>query len=147
MGKRSTGRKLGMQALYQAELRKEDVNNFLEEFLEEAESLDETKDFAKELAQGAWSNKTEIDKLIKKYAIDWDLDRITIIDKSLLRMAFYELIYVKVPARIVVNEMVELAKKFCEDESPKFLNGIVGKYIKDNPDKVNTVSKEVNKKK
>ena len=147
MGKRSTGRKLGMQALYQAELRKEDVNNFIEAFLEDAESLDETKDFAKELAQGAWKNKTEIDKVIKKYAIDWDLDRITIIDKSLLRMAFYELIYVKVPARIVVNEMVELAKKFCEDESPKFLNGIVGKFIQENPDKVNTVSKEVNKKK
>ena len=147
MGKRSTGRKLAMQALYQAELRNEEITNFLDCFLEDADSLEETKEFAHELASKTWENKPEIDTIIKKYSIDWDIDRITIIDKSLLRLAFYELVYVKAPARIVVNEMVELAKKFCEDDSPKFLNGIVGKFIEENPDKVNTISKDANKKK
>ena len=81
--------------------------------------------------EGAWAYKPSSDDLVSKYAIGWSLDRISGIDLSILRLAFYELNLGETPTSVVVNEAIELAKEFSSDESPKFINGILGKYVKE----------------
>ena len=129
MGKRSTGRKLAMQALYQAELRQQDITDILADSLEPSHYLPETKTWAISLATQTWAAREILDPIISRLAIGWEFDRINPIDKSLLRMAFYEMIYMKTDPGIVLNEVIEIAKKYSTDDSPKFLNGILGKYV------------------
>lgn len=131
MSKRHTGRKLAMQALYQADIQNEAIDAVFETFIDPFPYIEETKSWAKELASGSHKNQKEIDTLISKYAIDWEIGRINPIDRNILRMAFFELIYLKTAPSIVVNEALEIAKKYATDDSSKFINGILGNYIKD----------------
>ena len=132
MSNRHKGRKLAIQALYQTISRSADINTFIDLFIDENEADIETKKWAKELALNAFEKQTESDELIKQYAINWDIKRISIIDLSILRLAFFELTNNQTPAKVIANEAIELAKEFSTDESPKFINGIIGKYIKEN---------------
>ena len=84
------------------------------------------------MAINVWNVVDETDKLIEKYSIDWTIDRISLVDLSILRLAFYELIKTDTPYTIILNEAVELSKEFSEDDSPKFINGILGNYVKEN---------------
>lgn len=129
MGKRNTGRKLAMQALYQAEIREDSMAEILEDSLEQSEYMPETKDWAISLAKQTWAHRDTLDPIITRLAIGWEFSRINPIDKSLLRMAFYEMIFMKTDPGIVLNEAIEIAKKYSTDDSPKFLNGILGKYV------------------
>lgn len=132
MGKRNTGRKLAMQILYQATLRKEDdISEIIDGYLGASNYEKETVTWATELATDTWTKKSEIDPIIMKRAIGWDFDRINPIDKSILRIALYEIIELKTDKRIVINEAVEMAKKYSTDESPKFINGILGKFVQE----------------
>lgn len=131
MGKRRTGRKLAMQALYQAEIRQtDDMDELLDEFIRQSEFAEETKEWAIELASKAWYYRPTLDELIAKYSIDWEFDRINAIDKSLLRMGLYELRYMDTDSAVVINEILEIAKRYSTDESPRFINGILGNYVK-----------------
>lgn len=131
MGRRHTGRKLAMQILYQIEVRSVDIETVLEDYKYDKRFHKETLNWAFELANGAWSNCQKSDDWIKKYAIDWEFSRINPLDKSLLRMAFYELCCTDTPHTVILNEAIELAKKYSSDDSPKFINGILGSYVKD----------------
>lgn len=132
MGKRSTSRRLAMQALYQADIGNLEIEKALENTSREKEFLEETKEFAKELARGAWKNKAEIDKLIIKHALHWSLERISGVDRSILRLATYELRHKReTPQAVVINEALELAKKYSTEESSKFINGVLGGVLKD----------------
>ncbi|MBT5954034.1 transcription antitermination factor NusB [bacterium] len=129
MGKRSTGRKLAMQALYQVDVQKVDIEKIVEDFVNKSDSIDETKEWTTFLIEGVWKNKEAIDEKISEYAIDWDIDRLLIIDKSILRIAFFELCFTEIDNNIVINEALEIAKEFSEEDSSKFINGILGKYV------------------
>lgn len=129
MGKRNTGRKLAMKALYQAELQKVTIEEINKDYLIKSRYLEDTKNWAINLSQGTWSKLTELDQLISTYAVGWSLKRINPIDKSILRIAFYELLETDTPVQIVINEALEIAKKYSTDDSPKFINGILGKYV------------------
>ena len=131
MGKRNTGRKLAMQTLYQTEVRKADIETVLDVFMEKAAYLETTKEWSCFLARNTFAKKEELDKIIAQYAIDWDLDRINPLDKSLLRLALYKLKYTDTPLRVVLDEVIEIAKKYSTQDSAKFINGILGKYISD----------------
>lgn len=132
MGKRATGRKLAMQALYQAETTGEDVGNVFEELSLREEYLSETVDFAKELACGASREKQSSDKVITKLSRDWSTERMGKVILSILRLALYELNFEKdTPKSVVINEAVELAKKFSTPEAAKFVNGILGAFVKE----------------
>jgi len=119
-----------MQLLYQADLRGEPVEEIKDGFLKDSNYIDETKDWAIELALNAWSRRDEADQIIKEYSIDWDLDRINPVDKSLLRLAIYEIKHTETPVNVILNEAIEISKQFSTDESPKFLNGILGNFVK-----------------
>ena len=133
MGKRNTGRKLAMQILYQTDIRDVGViENVLQQFLHnEPLFSQETKDWASFLARSVWEKREELDLIIADYSIGWDLNRINLIDKHLLRIGLYELIYTDTVPNIVLNEVIEIAKRYSTDDSPKFINGILGKYIKE----------------
>lgn len=90
-------------------------------------------EFIKEELTGAYKNKDSIDELIGKYAKDWTTDRMAKVDLAILRLSTYEILYNKtIPAGVSINEAVELAKKYSSDESPSFINGILGKIAEEN---------------
>lgn len=129
MGKRSTGRKLAMKALYQADLQHVDITEISQSYLVDDRYLKETQEWAIDLAQGTWRELETIDQLISKYAVGWSIERINPIDRNILRMAFYELLETETPPQIILNEAIEIAKKYSTDDSPKFINGILGNYV------------------
>jgi len=131
MGKRSTGRRIAMQALYEAELGGSDVDEALGHIFESESFIEETKEFARGLAQGAWREKNDTDKTIGALSRAWAIERLADVDKSILRLAIFELKNNKeTPVSVVINEAVELAKKFSGEESSKFINGILGALLK-----------------
>lgn len=129
MGRRHTGRKLAMQVLYQAQLRGGRLEESLEDYVEKGAFHEDTKQWASILSLGAWKFRVTADKLIAEYAIGWSLDRINPVDLSLLRLAFFELIEEKTPPTVVIDEVLELSKKYSTDDSSKFINGILGSYV------------------
>ncbi|MBT5855926.1 transcription antitermination factor NusB [bacterium] len=130
MGVRATGRKLAMQALYQAAMRKETAPELVE-FINEGLFQNDTKAWALELINGASKHLDEVDKVIKSYSKDWSFDRINPIDKSILRLGLYELIHTDTPHSVIINEALEMAKRYSTDDSPKYINGILGQYVDD----------------
>ena len=102
-----------------------------EVYFDSLEFQKETKDWAKELGLKAWEAKEETDEIIKSYSKEWDFDRINAIDKNILRIALYELLHTELSPNIVINEALEVAKKYSTDDSPSFINGILGKVVKD----------------
>lgn len=130
MGKRSTARRLAMQALYQAELAGIEVETALKNIAENEKFIPETVDFAASLALSAWAAREELDKIIQELAIDWSLDRIGKVDRSILRLSINELKLGDTPESVVINEAVELAKKYSGEESAKFINGILGAFVR-----------------
>lgn len=97
------------------------------------DSQPEVKDFAVKIAQTYRDNNEKIDQTIKDYAKGWDFDRLVKMDKDILRIAISELLFIKeAPMKVVVDEAVELAKKYSTDDSASFVNGILAKVIADN---------------
>lgn len=130
MGKRSTSRRLAMQALYQAEISGIDVDEALRNILEADEFIPETREFAEKLARAAWQEREASDQKIESLSIDWPLDRIGKVDRGILRLAFHELNSGETPVSVVINEAVELAKKYSSEEAAKFINGILGAHLR-----------------
>ena len=135
MRKRTLARELVLKVLYQADIRKEPVSAIAQSFSDLSEINDsEIKSFAQTLLSGIEINSKEIDAKILKYASNWDLDRMAFIDRNILRMGIFELLYMPdVPSKVSINEAIELAKKYGDIESSKFVNGILDKAHKTNP--------------
>jgi len=94
------------------------------------DSQGDVKDYAIQIAEYFQKNHKEIDEIIKKYAKNWDLDRLVKMDKDILRIAIVELLYIKdAPMKVIVDEALELAKKYSTDDSYSFINGILAKVI------------------
>lgn len=88
--------------------------------------------FALHLVKGVMDNIKEIDKLIIKYATEWPLDQITMVDRNVLRIGIYELVFDDdIPAKVAINEAIEIAKAFGSESSGKFVNGVLGAVFKD----------------
>ncbi|MFA5879583.1 MAG: transcription antitermination factor NusB [Candidatus Margulisiibacteriota bacterium] len=131
MSKRQTSRKLAIFCLYQAEIQKKPITEIIESYLLSSSHITETKEFAKFLAQKAWDNKKESDKIIEKHSLNWSLDRINVLDKCILNLAIFELRFTDTPKNVVLNEAIEIAKKYSAIDSTKFINGILDNFIKE----------------
>jgi len=103
--------------------------------------------FVNELIGGVMENLPAIDRYITKYATEWPLDQITIVDRNILRIGVYELVFNRdIPAKVAINEAIEIAKTFGSDSSGKFVNGVLGAIYKDlDTEKKPEADKEVNK--
>lgn len=90
--------------------------------------------FVRDLVFGVKNNVKEIDPYISKYATEWPIDQITAIDRNILRLGIYELLFTETPPRVVINEAIEVAKSFGGDTSGKFVNGVLGSLYAEKPE-------------
>ncbi|MCX5668359.1 MAG: transcription antitermination factor NusB [Candidatus Omnitrophica bacterium] len=132
MRNRTKAREYALQILYAVDITGDDPRDCVDRFWEgNEESSAEVKKFASGLVLGVSDNKKEIDRMIAKYATNWKLDRMAVIDRNVLRFAAYELLYVKdIPPKVAINEAIDIAKKFGGPDSGKFVNGVLDKINK-----------------
>ncbi len=125
MGLRAKAREYAMQMLFQSEMSPQDPKKLETKFWKSAKASDTTREFANALFEGAAKETAFADEQIAKHAVDWKLDRIAAIDRAILRLGIYELRRGETPARVVINESVELAKKFSSEDASAFVNAIL----------------------
>ena len=128
--KRTQARECALQILYQYEMNPEPLLEILKKFWDQQDETfsEEIRDFAEKLALGTVEDQAEIDKIVEHYADNWELSRMAMIDRNIMRFATYELLYLAdVPPKVTLNEAVNLAKKFSQEESGKFVNGVLDK--------------------
>ena len=126
MRKRRKSREFALQVLYQLDITKRDDNKTLAQFQDHFSGNEERDDFMERLVLGVLEHCQEIDRLIKKYSKNWRLDRMNIIDRAILRMATFELLYCEeIPPKVTLNEAIELGKRFGSEDSGSFINGIL----------------------
>jgi len=131
MGERRLSREISLKVLFQIDLVNANIEETLKYTFEDSKYSDEVKEFTLTLVKGVVSNFPEIDKAIEKYTDNWSLERITNIDRNILRVAIYEILYLKnIPKSVSINEAVELAKKYSTKSSFSFVNGVLGKIDK-----------------
>lgn len=132
MRKRTQARECALQILYQSDIRKETPEKLFLDFWRDNEVGAEVSDFASSLVLGTLKNMKRIDETITSYASNWKLNRMAVIDRNVLRLATYELLFCDdIPQKVSINEAVDLAKKFGDTESGKFVNGILDKISKE----------------
>ena len=132
--KRSAIRELAFRLIYSLEIQKpENLEEQVELFLECNEVLEnEAKEYIKDAILGIKENINEIQEQIEKnLKADWKIDRISKIDLSVLKLAIYEIKYKNIPYKVAINEGLELAKKYGEDSSKNFVNGILASVVKE----------------
>lgn len=133
MRKRTFARECALKILYRIEISKESIETSLKDFWSKsADSADkESHDFAETLVKGTCENLAAIDNIISKYTDNWNISRMAVIDKNIMRMCVYEMLYRDdIPPNVSINEAIELAKKYGDVDSGKFVNGILDKIKK-----------------
>lgn len=132
MRKRTKAREYALQILYAVDITKEDPVTCIERFWGTTEEPSaDVKAFTGEIVTGVADKKDDIDKLISKYATNWQLDRMAVIDRNVLRLATYELLFREdIPPKVSINEAIDIAKKFGGNDSGKFVNGVLDKINK-----------------
>lgn len=128
MSARSKARKAALDLLYEGDIRKTSPISFLNQRSGDLEFV--IRDFTKELVQGVDENRRKIDELITTYSQGWDMDRMPVIDRNILRLAIYEILWSKdVPPAVAIDEAIELAQTLSTDDSSKYINGVLSKII------------------
>jgi len=136
---RRKARELALQALFQMDIAGTDPETAIRQALTRDVEPDwspgrmdgDDAEFARRLAEGAWTRRDESDGLIARYARDWSVERMAGVDRAILRMAIYEIAHLpEVPDSVAVAEAVELAKAFSTADSSRFINGILGSVIR-----------------
>ena len=127
MRKRTRARELALQMLYQLDARGDDAWDLMDPMLQREEpGDDDVHEFARELIRGTMENRDEIDALLSDAAQNWKLHRMAIVDRNILRMAVFEMKNLDaVPAKVTINEAIELGKRFSTKQSGSFINGIL----------------------
>ncbi|OQX87895.1 MAG: hypothetical protein B6D55_01940 [Candidatus Omnitrophica bacterium 4484_70.2] len=131
MRPRSKAREIALCSFYQAEISKIAPYSALENYLKNYPQPQEIVNFASVLVEGVHKNINSLDQIIKKYVENWEIERLAIIDKNILRMGIYELLFLEeIPPKVSINEAIELAKKFGDIDSARFVNGVLDRIYK-----------------
>ena len=132
MKKRTRARELALQFLYQLDLRGPELLDEAKTFFRAEEEDKTAREFALKLVQGVAEHRVELDRSIRAVAMNWEIERMAVIDRNVLRMAAFELIFSPdIPPKVAINEAIELGKRYSTQNSGAFINGILDK-IKDN---------------
>lgn len=140
--KRRLAREIAVSGLYQMEMNEvtaaEAVDMIMDELRQENEigadpkEIGSTDEFARELVYGVLERKQAIDGMLQQFLTGWQVDRLSRVDRQVLRLACYEIVFRSdVPPKAAINEAIELAKHFGTDESGKFVNGVLGKLLQE----------------
>ena len=128
MKKRSRGRELALQFLYQVDLRGDGILDECEDYLRSEETDREARSFAKRLIEGTHQHLERLNETIQSVAQNWDISRMAVIDRNVLRLATYELLFCDdIPPKVAINEAIELGKRYSTQNSGAFINGILDK--------------------
>ena len=146
MRKRTRAREFALQVLYELDIAEtQEFEEALEDFwkerstltdpekiaLEEDKKEPEIRDYTERLVRGTLEKKPAIDPLIERYAENWEMRRMACVDRNILRLSTYEILYMgDIPVKVAINEAVELAKRYGEEDSSKFVNGILDRIAK-----------------
>ena len=147
MRKRTRSREFALQVLYQLDISDCDLKEVLEDFWEDRTDLalsdpekkavednkkdPEVRSYTEKLAYGTFEKIKQIDPLIERYAENWEMKRMAYVDRNILRLALYEILFLEeIPVKVAINEAVELAKRYGETDSSKFVNGILDRIAK-----------------
>jgi transcription antitermination protein NusB len=139
---RHKSREFALQMLFQWEMGKQDPSRIEDGFWKNAKAQKTTRDFANQLFENAAARAEELDPIISTHAQNWRIERIAAIDRAILRLALAEMRTTTTPAKVVINEAVELAKKFSSEEASSFINGILDAAAKSLGEKSSTASQE-----
>lgn len=131
MRKRTQARELALKFLYQIDIKEGNDVDLIDDFFQDFKVLQEVREFAREIVTGCIDNIKKIDKKIETYSKNWSIERMSVIDRNILRLSIFELIYREdIPPKVSINEAIELAKKYSDKESSKFVNGILDRVFK-----------------
>lgn len=134
MKTRHEARIVALQSLFEMDCVGHRGAVVLEQRLEEAILPEQGVEFARELVQGVSDHMARLDQLIERYAPEWPVDQIAIIDRNILRIAIYEILLCEsTPLKVAINEAVELAKQFGSESSSRFVNGVLGSFVGKEP--------------
>ena len=126
-GARRKARALALQALYEVDSVRHELEGVVTNLLAKGELSEENAAFVRELVNGVIQNREKIDHNIQNFAPAWPIQQIPVVDRNILRLAIFEILFDnKTPVKVAINEAVELAKMFGSDNSPKFVNGVLG---------------------
>ncbi|MFI2371488.1 transcription antitermination factor NusB [Streptomyces sp. NPDC018833] len=132
MAARNKARKRAFQILFEADQRGASVQTVLADWVRHARSDDRqppVAEYTMDLVEGYAEHAARIDELIATYAVGWTLDRMPVVDRNILRLGAFELVWMdETPDAVVIDEAVQLAKEFSTDESPSFVNGLLGRF-------------------
>lgn len=130
---RRKSREIAMKLLFEMSINKENYDEIIENFKEntDIELNDVDFDYIERVLSGVLKNKDEIDSTIEKYLVKWTIDRLPKMNLAILRMASYELTFEEdIPEKVSINEAIELAKKYGDDNAPAFINAVLNNLIK-----------------
>ncbi len=128
MGTRRRAREIALQVLYQLDTSRGKPKEVLELFWENFKPSSQAREFCQRLVEGVSQNLGEVDRLIEDHSENWTLKRMAVVDRNILRLATFELLHCPdIPFKAILNEAVELAKKYGADDSSAFINGILDK--------------------
>ncbi|MGW7201718.1 transcription antitermination factor NusB [Streptomyces chryseus] len=132
MAARNTARKRAFQILFEADQRGESVQTVLADWMRLARTdtrQPPVSEYTMQLVEGYAQYADRIEDLIATYAVDWEIDRMPVVDRNILRLGTYELVWMdETPDAVVIDEAVQLAKEFSTDDSPSFVNGLLGRF-------------------
>jgi N utilization substance protein B len=127
VGRRRQARELALQLLYELDVRGEgEAGPVIDAFWQRQQAPDDVKSFADTLVRGVSAQQPKIDELIGRFAEHWELDRMAVVDRNVLRAGIWELLWgVDVPPVVAINEALEIARRFSTEESTRFINGLL----------------------
>ena len=132
MRKRTRAREVALKVLYQVDLTGEDPLHVLSDFWGAYPEEEPVMEHATQLVRGVMENRSALDKLMSTYAENWDIKRMAVIDRNILRIGGFELLYVRdVPPKVAINEAIEIAKRYGDKDSGGFVNGILDRVAKE----------------
>jgi N utilization substance protein B len=126
MGRRRKARESALQILFQLEFNKPRIEKAIDQFWKEKKASEEIRDYSNWIVKGIVSHQEEIDNLIQSLSNHWRLSRMAHVDRNILRIAVFEFLYEKdIAPAVIINEAIEIAKKYSSDEAAAFVNGIL----------------------
>lgn len=130
MGRRRQAREIALKIIFQIDVGKLNPEEVLQYYLGGKQGSGEAEKYAEQLSRGVMAELPAIDRLLAEKALNWELDRLESVDRNLLRLATYELLRSPdIPKNVIINEAIEMAKKYSTEDSSRFINGILDKIV------------------
>jgi len=131
MGRRRKAREIVLQALYEVEFSSDPRDEVIARQIERRDPGAETAAYARELFESTMAHRDELDELIASGLENWEMDRVALVDKNILRFALAEVLYFPdVPSRVIINEAIEIAHRYSSADAGRFVNGLLDRFIR-----------------